>query len=330
MTSTIHIAVDCMSGDFGPRSNLQGIVSILPKLSNVHLHLCGEESSILEAIPTSFQNNITIYPTEHVIPADLKPSAALRMKEITSLHKALELLANKTVQIVVSSANTGAYMALSLKKIGLSPNLKRPAIGKIVPSFYENSTCNQTLLLDLGANIDCTSDTLVSFAAIAKDYLYKTQHLARPKVGILNIGSEAGKGTNELTETFDTLMKKPDIEFIGFVEGDDLLSGVADIIVCDGFHGNIALKTMEGTIKAFYTLLKTTMRKPSLSSKIGALFLGGDLKKTFGELYNPKKYNGALFMGLNENVIKSHGGADDEAFAYAIMAAYDIVKSSLV
>lgn len=330
MTSTIHIAVDCMSGDFGPRSNLQGIVSTIPKLSNVHLHLCGEESSILEVVPTSFQNKITIHPTEHIIPADLKPSAALRMKEITSLHKALELLSNKTVQIVVSSANTGAYMALSLKKIGLSPNLKRPAIGKVVPSFYENSTCNQTLLLDLGANIDCTSDTLVSFAAIAKDYLYKTQHLARPKVGILNIGSEAGKGTSELTETFDTLMKKPDIEFIGFVEGDDLLSGVADIIVCDGFHGNIALKTMEGTIKAFYNLLKTTMHKPSLSSKIGALFLGGNLKKTFGELYNPKKYNGALFMGLNENVIKSHGGADEEAFAYAIIAAYDIVKSSLV
>jgi glycerol-3-phosphate acyltransferase PlsX len=326
MTSTVHIAVDCMSGDYGSHSNLQGISQILQKHLDVHLHLCGSESDILSAIPEQFIPRITIYPTEHVILPDLKPSAALRMKDITSLHKALDLVSNKTSGIVVSSANTGAYMALSLKKIGLRPNIKRPAIGKMIPSLYESSACKHTLLLDLGANVNCSADALTSFAMIAKDYLTETQQLINPKVGILNIGSEAGKGTDVLQEAFTTFSTLPHIDFLGFLEGDDLLCGKAHIIVCDGFHGNIALKTIEGTIKAFYNLLKTTMHH-SFRSKIGALFLGPQLKKTFGELYNPKKYNGALFMGLNSNVIKSHGGADAESFAYAIDAAYQIIKT---
>lgn len=327
MTSTVHIAVDCMSGDYGSHSNLQGITAVLQQTPDVHLHLCGSKTDILSGVPSSLTHRITLYSTDHVILPDLKPSSALRMKEITSLHKALDLVADKTANIIVSSANTGAYMALSLKKIGLSQNIKRPAIGKMIPCLYESSICKHTLLLDLGANVNCTSETLVSFANIAKDYLAQTQQVLTPKVGILNIGSEAGKGTEILQETFSVLSQRTDIDFIGFLEGDDLLCGKAHIIICDGFHGNIALKTMEGTIKAFYHLLKTTMYH-SLRSKIGALFLGPQLRNTFGELYNPKKYNGALFMGLNSNVIKSHGSADAESFAYAIKTAYQIAKSS--
>ena len=320
MTSTVHIAVDCMSGDYGSHSNLLGVVSILQQHPDVHLHLCGSESDILSVIPKSLIPRTTLYPTQHIILPDLKPSSALRMKDVTSLHKALDLVADKTASVVISSANTGAYMALSLKKIGLRPNIKRPAIGKMIPCLYESFICKHTLLLDLGANVNCSADALVSFAQIAKDYLAQTQQLSNPKVGILNIGSEAGKGTEILQEAFSAFSELPDIEFLGFLEGDDLLCGKAHIIVCDGFHGNIALKTMEGTIKAFYSLLKTTMHR-SVWTKIGAFFLGSQLKSTFGELYNPKKYNGALFMGLNNNVIKSHGGADTEAFAYAIEAA---------
>jgi glycerol-3-phosphate acyltransferase PlsX len=326
MTSTVHIAVDCMSGDYGSHSNLQAVTVVLQQTPDIHLHLCGSESEILAGIPSSLMHRITIYPTDHVILPDLKPSSALRLKEITSLHKALDLVSDKTANIIVSSANTGAYMALSLKKIGLSNNIKRPAIGKMIPSFYESSMCDHTLLLDLGANVNCSAETLVSFANIAKDYLAQTQHVMVPKLGILNIGSEAGKGTEALQETFSILSQRTDIEFLGFLEGDDLLCGKAHIIICDGFHGNVALKTMEGTIKAFYNLLKTNMYR-SLKSKIGALFLGPQLKQTFGELYNPKKYNGALFMGLNSNVIKSHGSADAESFAYAIKTAYHIAKS---
>lgn len=327
MTSTVHIAVDCMSGDFGPHSNLQGLVSVLTEHPEIHFHVCGSESVILAALPHPLRSKTTIYPTEHIISPELKPSAALRMKEITSLHVALDLVANKTASIIVSSANTGAYMALSLKKVGLRPNIKRPAIGKLIPSLYEDSHAKETLMLDLGANVSCSVETLISFASIAKDYLASSKHLIKPKIGILNIGSEAGKGTEELQQTFNALSLMEDIEFIGFVEGDDLLCGIADGIICDGFHGNIALKTMEGTIKAFYNLLKMSLRSPSLKSKIGSLFIGSHLKTTFGEEYNPKKFNGALFMGLNGNVLKSHGNADAESFAYAIKAAHQIAIS---
>lgn len=327
MTSTVHIAVDCMSGDFGPHSNLQGIVSVLAEYPDIHFHVCGSESAMLAYLPPSLRSKITIYPTEYVVSPDLKPSAALRMKQLTSLHVALELVANKTASILVSSANTGAYMALSLKKMGLRQHIKRPAIGKLIPSLYEDSPCKETLMLDLGANVSCSAETLLSFAMIAKDYLFTTKHLKKPKIGVLNIGSEAGKGTEELQNTFNSLSLMDDIEFIGFVEGDDLLHGVADAIICDGFHGNIALKTMEGTVKGFYNILKMALKRPSLKSKIGSLFIGAHLKTTFGEVYNPKKFNGALFMGLNGNVLKSHGNADAESFAYALKAAYQIAIS---
>lgn len=327
MTSTVHIAVDCMSGDFGPHSNLQGIVSVLAAYPDIHFHVCGSESTILAYLPHSLRSRITIYPTDSIIPPDLKPSAALRMKEVTSLHIALDLVASKTASILVSSANTGAYMALCLKRIGLRPSIKRPAIGKLIPSLYEDSLCKETLMLDLGANVNCSVETLTSFTMIAKDYLSSTKQLKKPKIGILNIGSEAGKGTEELQHTFNTLSLINDIQFIGFVEGDDLLRGVADAIICDGFHGNIALKTMEGTVKAFYNILKMSLKRPSLKSKFGSLFIGSHLKKTFGEVYNPKKFNGALFMGLNSSVLKSHGNADAESFAYALKAAYQIAIS---
>lgn len=327
MTSAVHIAVDCMSGDFGPHSNLQGIVTALKECSDIHLHLCGSESEILNCLPKSLLHRATVYPTDSVISPDLKPSSALRTKETTSLHVALDLVSQKTASVVVSSANTGAYMALSLKKIGLCPNIKRPAIGKLIPSLYETAACKETLLLDLGANVSCSVETLISFAVIAKNYLYTTKHLKKPKVGILNIGSEAGKGTEELQNTFSALSVMGDVDFIGFLEGDDLLRGVADAIICDGFHGNIALKTMEGTLKAFYNILKISLKCPSIKSKIGSLFIGSHLKTTFGEIYNPKKFNGALFMGLNGNVLKSHGNADAESFAYAIKTAYQVALS---
>jgi glycerol-3-phosphate acyltransferase PlsX len=328
MTSTVHIAVDCMSGDFGPQSNLNGIISVIDHHPDIHFHLCGSEEEIVRALPQTKLSNISIYPTNHVIAPDLKPSAALRMKELTCLHMALDLVANRTASIIVSSANTGAYMALSLKKIGLRPNIKRPAIGKVIPSMYEDSICKETLMLDLGANVNCSVETLISFGMIAKDYLASTKHLNKPKIGILNIGSEAGKGTEELQSAFNALSLMEDIDFIGFVEGHHLLAGVADAIVSDGFHGNIALKTMEGTIKGFYNILKMLLRRPSLKAKLGALLIGSHLKRTFGEVYNPKKFNGALFMGLNGNVLKSHGNADAESFAYALKAAYQIVISS--
>lgn len=325
MTSLVHIAVDCMSGDLGPHNNLDGINVFLRDNLNTHLHLCGD-ASIISQFSTKFpKNSFTIHDVKGTISPTLKPSAAIRLKEKTSLHVAVELVKNQQADIVVSSANTGAYMALCLKIIGLS-SVKRPAIGKVLPSLKPNSLCKQTLLLDLGANINCTPEMLADFAKIGALYLGSTYSIAKPKTAILNIGSEAGKGTEELQAAAELLAHNENINFIGFIESDSLLSGDVDLIVCDGFHGNIALKAMEGTIQSFYFLLKKTLSTPNLFATIGKFFVGKTIKQTFGKTYNPKRYNGALLMGLNGNALKSHGGADEEAFYYALRAAYDIMQ----
>ncbi len=324
----INIAIDCMSGDFGPQSNLKGVFDAAKNLPDVLFHLCGDKHILSRLIPDSHKKITQIHHTEHCVSASLKPSSALRMREETSLHKAISLVSEKTAEIMVSSANTGAYMALCLKRIGLLPNIKRPAIGKMLPTFYEDSYCSEPLMLDLGANINCSSETLVSFVDIAKNYLQNVKKTKKPKVAILNIGSEAGKGTEELQTAFIQLSGRSDIDFFGFIEGNELLSGVVDIIICDGFHGNIALKSIEGTVKGVYGVIKRILKKPSIKSKTAGLLLRADLKKTFEERYNPKKYNGALFMGLNGAIVKSHGGADSEAFSYAVTTAYNVVKSA--
>lgn len=328
--SLIHISVDCMSGDFGPQSNLQSVISALNEKPDAFFHLCGDEKTISNLLPSHQKERVQIYHTDHCIPSSLKPSAALRMREETSLHKALTLVSNHTASITVSSANTGAYMALSLKKIGLQPNVKRPAIGKMVPTLYEGAYCDESLMLDLGANINCTSETLVSFVDVARNYLQDVRNIQLPKVAILNIGSESGKGTEELQNTFVQLSDRTDIDFTGFIEGNEVLAGIVDIIVCDGFHGNIALKSMEGTIKGIYGVIKRILKKPSIKSKTAGLLLRNDLKKAFEDRYNPKKYNGALLMGLKAPVVKSHGGADADSFYHALITAYNIVKTTKV
>lgn len=324
MAQKLNIAVDCMSGDHGPRSNIQGILSFMNMVDNVSLHLCGDASILTPLIPQELQPNILIHHCELSLQKDIKPSSALRLKETTSLHLAFDLLSTDIADMIVSSANTGAYMALALKKIGLKDGVKRPAIAKILPSLVSNSPSSETLILDLGANIECSVDILKNFMHVGYDYLQSSKRLTKPTAGILNIGSEAGKGTQALQDLFAYAQEDGRIDFKGFIEADQLLTGCVDMIICDGFHGNIALKTMEGTIQAFYSILKHTLNKPGIRSTIGKLAWGPQLKQTFGETYNPKKYNGALLMGLKKPVVKSHGGADSDSFCHALKTAYTL------
>lgn len=322
----VDIAIDCMSGDLGPHNNLEAVKLFLEKFHDSHLHLCGDSNLITKHLTASHLKNATVHHSEEVISPTLKPSSAIRLKTKTSLHIALDLLKNKTADIVVSSANTGAYMALCIKTIGLASDVRRPAIGKVVPSLTQNSICNQTLLLDIGANINCTSEMLFEFTVIGSKYMQEVHNIKKPKVALLNIGSEAGKGTDTIQQAASTLQESNDINFIGFAEANDLLKGIADIIVCDGFHGNIAIKAMEGTIHSFYGILKQILNQQTIISQIGKLLVGSAVKKTFGTTYNPKRYNGALLMGLNGKVIKSHGGSDEEAFYYALESAYNTIQ----
>lgn len=328
MSSFVRIAVDFMSGDLGPHNNLDAIKQFLSNTHNAHVHLCGDETLVKSFFSNKQLERITTHHSDHTIAPDLKPSAAIRLKTKTSLHMALELLKTHEAEIVLSSANTGAYMALCIKTIGLEADVRRPAIGKVVPSLKENSPSNETLLLDIGANINCTSDMLCDFASIGQKYMQRVYGKFNPSIALLNIGSEAGKGTDAIQQAASKLTEAEHINFVGFVEGDDLLRGAADVIVCDGFHGNIAIKVMEGTIHSFYQILKSTLNQQTIMSQLGKLLIGSSVKTTFGKTYNPKRYNGALLMGLNGQVMKSHGGADSEAFYYALETAYNIASSN--
>jgi glycerol-3-phosphate acyltransferase PlsX len=329
----MRIAIDIMSGDMGPLSNLEGAIQALRECPELQVCLCGDKAlmeSFLES-HSEFLGRISLHHSPIGVHSDLKPSAILRSPQITSLHSAIDLLMNKAATALVSSANTGAYMALCLKLLRMKPNLKRPAIGKILPSLDAKSYTQNVLTLDLGANIECSTDMMLQFASMGIEYCQTHFHLRNPRVAVLNIGTESNKGTPVLQEVYSNLKERTDIDFIGFIEGDKLLQGVADLVVCDGFHGNIALKTLEGTIKAVYMALRNSIQTASIFERLIGLFLKRQIKKTLGMRFNPKRYNGALFMGLsNDFVVKSHGNADSISFFFSIKNTYDLlIKNDL-
>jgi phosphate acyltransferase len=325
----MHLAVDIMSGDLGPLSNLEGAVQALRQCPDLNLALCADKSLV-----DSYSDNIrdvrsriTIHHSPVGVHTDVKPSVIVRNSQITSLHTSLDLLLNKSVSGVISSANTGAYMALCLRILKMRPKIKRPAIGKILPSLYPDSYTQKTLALDLGANIECSQELLLQFSDLAVEYAHTYFKIKKPRLGILNIGTEPNKGTQTLQCAYENLIQNSSIDFLGFIEGDSLLKGVTDIIVCDGFHGNIALKTLEGAIVSCYSALKSSLSKGSFFEKIIAFLLKHQIKKILGLRFNPKRYNGALFMGLSHDfVFKSHGNADAESFSFAIKNAYDLLS----
>ncbi len=324
----MRIAIDIMSGDLGPLSNLDGVTQALKECPDLQLCLCGDKPLMETFLEhhTDIQDRVFLHHSPLGIHSDQKPSSIIRSSQVTSLHSAIDLLINKSASALVSSANTGAYMALCLKILKMKPSFKRPAIGKMIPSLDERSYAKNVLTLDLGANIECSTEIMLQFAAMGIDYCRTHFHIRSPRVAVLNIGTESNKGTGVLQDVYAALQETPDIDFIGFVEGDKLLHGVADIIVCDGFHGNIALKTLEGTIKATYIALRNSIRTSSWSDRLVGLFLKKQIKKTFGVQFNPKRYNGALFMGLsNDFVVKSHGNADADSFFFAIKNTYDLL-----
>lgn len=322
----IPVSIDMMSGDHGVHENVGGILQAAKKNAAIHFHLCGDYSKLLGLLkPYAYLNGrYTIHHTDSIVPSDMQPSKAMRLRTETSLHKTLNLIKDGTARIALSSANTGAYMALAMLLVRLEEGVKRPAIGRLIPAL-KNPNRTKTLMLDLGANADCTSAHLYDFAKMGVAHMRSVEHIQNPTVAILNIGSEAGKGSALVKETQEILEKDPEINFQGFVEGNKLLSGDFDIIVTDGFSGNVALKALEGAINVFSDLLMDSL-KSSFSSKLASVLLRSNLRQTFGDKYSPQRYNGALLMGLKGKVMKSHGNADAKSFSHAILHAADIVS----
>ncbi|KAE9653150.1 phosphate acyltransferase PlsX [Pseudomonas fluorescens] len=318
------IAIDAMGGDFGPRSIVQACIASLIATPSLHLTLVGQPSLLEELIashPVVDRARLTITPASETISMDDKPATALRGKPDSSMRVALELLRDGKVQACVSAGNTGALMALSRHVLKTLPGIDRPAMVAAIPT--QKGYCQ---LLDLGANVDCSAEHLFQFAVMGS-VAAEALGVARPRVALLNIGTEDIKGNQQVKLAATLLQGARGLNYIGFVEGDGLYRGEADVVVCDGFVGNILLKSSEGLATMIATRIETLFKRNLASRLVGALAL--PLMRRLQADLAPARHNGASFLGLQGIVVKSHGSAGVEGFQSAIARALIEIQENL-
>jgi len=314
-----------MGGDRAPEIVVKGVAEARIRYPHVHFQLHGDEAKLkpLLAQEPKLESCCSIRHTDQIITGDAKPSQALRQGRNSSMWKAIEAVKSGEAAGVVSAGNTGALMAMAKLILRPLPGIDRPAICALFPTLV-----GETAMLDLGANAQCDARNLVEFAIMGECFARALFGIERPTVGLLNIGSEDLKGTDTLREASATLRALHlDMEFKGFVEGNDITAGTVDVVVTDGFTGNVALKTAEGTAKLVFEFIKGAI-KSSLLAKFGMFFAYPVIKQVKSRV-DPRRYNGALFLGLNGIVVKSHGGTDAVGFANAIGNAVDMVARDL-
>lgn len=325
MSDTLIISIDAMGGDHAPQSVIEGVSLIAQKEQDVFFFLFGDETQIKQ-LAEQYKLPDTRYQIHHttdVIKGDAKPSVAVRSGRESSMWKAIMSVRNGYAKAVVSAGNTGALMAMSKICLGTLSGIDRPAIATVLPAQK-----GPIVALDLGANAECNSQNLVEFAImghVLHKVLFKSD---RPTIGLLNIGSEETKGRDEIREASNTLKSLSDkLNFTGFVEGNDICAGATDVVVSDGFSGNVALKTIEGTAKFVSSIFKEAF-KSSILSRLGVLLAMPALRKLKKKM-DPRAYNGAMFVGLKGISVKSHGGADAYAFSCAVGAAIRMARNDL-
>ena len=318
----INIAIDAMGGDNSPNKVIKGCEIFLNDNKAVKLIIFGDKNSISNHFLKKYSEMISFIHCEEVILDNDKPSSILRSKKESSMRKAIEFIQSKNNIGFVSAGNTGAVTALSKILLGTLKNIKRPAFCSMIPTL--NGFC---IMLDLGANKESNENHLLQFSIMGHAFA-KIKNISSPKVAILNIGTEEGKGKGYLHKTYNLINKSfLKNDFIGYIEPDQITSGKADVIVTDGFTGNIALKTAEGLSKFITGNFKKIFTK-NIINNIAYLILKRDLIK-FSDTVNPIKYNGAMVLGLNGIVVKSHGSATPEAFAQALKNCLEFIKKDI-
>lgn len=325
MTLPVSIAVDAMGGDFGPRVTVPAAISCLSTNPDLTLVFTGDEAAISAALPKNapaYQSRFNIVHTVSVVEMDEQPSSALRNKKDSSMAVALKLVKSGQVKACVSAGNTGALMALGRSILGTHEGIDRPAFISEIPTL--NGHCH---VLDLGANLDCTPKQLYQFALMGSIVSRVVDDCSNPRVGLLNVGHESMKGNELVRETAALLSQQSHLNYIGFVEGDAIFSNRADVIVCDGFVGNVALKTSEGLAKMIRQLLMKTM-KQNLWTRFVGLMISPTLKRLSQQI-DPKNRNGASLLGLEGIVIKSHGNANPRSYCQAIKRAIREVETNV-
>lgn len=321
---TIKITIDCMGGDYGPSVTVPAAISFLRAHDDLELLLVGLEDSIraqLKKCKALNEPRLSVYAATEVVAMDDSIEVALRKKKNSSMRVALSLIKEGHAQACVSAGNTGALMAVSRYMLKTLAGIERPAIAAVMPNQY-----GYTTMLDLGANVDCEPHHLLSFAEMGHALVAAVEGKERPTIGLLNIGEETIKGNGAIKRAGE-LLRASTLNFYGNVEGNDIYKGTTDVIVCDGFAGNVALKTSEGLAQMLNSIIKEEFSRSWLSKLMACL--AWPVLSRLKRRVDHRRYNGAALLGLRGLVIKSHGSADVYAFKWAIKRGYDAIKNNL-
>jgi glycerol-3-phosphate acyltransferase PlsX len=316
MSSKITIALDAMGGDYGPSVVVPAALHVLKEVPYLDIILVGIKERIkqeLTSVNSAISNRLTIKNASEIVEMTDLPSRALRQKKDSSMRVAINLVKENVADACVSAGNTGALMATARFVLKTIAGIDRPAIIVALPTIR-----GHTHVLDMGANVDTSANALFEFAVMGSILTSAVENIDSPSVGLLNIGAEEMKG-NERVKEVAVLLSNSDLNYIGFVEGDAIYTGSADVIVCDGFVGNVCLKTSEGVTQLIAHYMKQEFKR-NLLTKL-AYIVALPVLSAFKKKIDPRRYNGASLLGLQGIVIKSHGGADTLAYAYAIREA---------
>lgn len=321
----VTIAVDCMGGDHGPSVTVPATLAFLGAQTAANAILVGREDALRAALGgrgVEFGERLKLRNATEVVTMDDPPAIAMRNKKDSSMRVAIDLVKSGEADGAVSAGNTGALMAISRFVLKTLPGIDRPAIATVLPSQK-----GHTYVLDLGANVDCSAEHLLQFGIMGSVLVSAVEQKERPLVGLLNIGEEAIKG-NEVVKDAAELLRHSGLNFYGNVEGDDIYRGTVDVVVCDGFVGNVALKTSEGLAQMLASFLREEFSRSLLTKAMAVLAM--PVLRSFKRRVDHRQYNGAPLLGLRGVVLKSHGSADVVAFGNALARAADAASSGLI
>jgi glycerol-3-phosphate acyltransferase PlsX len=324
VTKQVVVALDGMGGDNAPEAVVRGADTARERYPDTRYLIFGDEARLRPLVERTkwLKNSCEVRPAPDTVTNEDKPSAALRRRRQSSMWLAIDAVAQGEAHCVVSGGNTGALLAMSMFLLRTLADVHRPALASFIPTMR-----GETVMLDLGANVVCDETNLTEFAVLGSVFAKTVLGLDEPSVGLLNVGAEEVKGHEALRDAAAMLrVEGSPVNLHGFIEGNDIGTGTVDVVVTDGFTGNIALKAMEGTAKLYTDFVRDAFKTSSFA-KLGYLFASGAWRK-LRKRVDPRRYNGGVFLGLNGVCVKSHGGTDDVGFAYAVGVAVDLVRYS--
>ena len=322
MSDFITLSLDVMSGEKDPEASISAALNLIEIREDVRIFLVGNEDIIEKLTSGRTSDRLQILHAKDIVQMSDPPVVVLRQKKQSSMRLAVNLVRDGVAQACVSSGNTGALMAISKYALKTIPTIYRPALMTSIPTIK-----GSTYLLDLGANSSCTPEQLYQFALMGDVVAREIRGIDQPRIGLLNMGVEASKG-NQVIKEAGKLMKSSSMNFIGYVEGNNLVEDIADVVVCDGFTGNIALKTMEGSVRLVLRFLEDAFNS-SAFNKFSSIVSKPALNQVKDKI-DPRRYNGALLLGLNGVVVKSHGDSDSFGIHHALITAIEEVQKDIV